>query len=206
MSRAQKQNLIESIQAGERLTVYDADEMEAGVLPRAVVHRCGLRHHICHLWLVQERAGVLGHWLQQRAEDRPLYPGMYDLAATGHIDPGEAALEGALREAREEIGIHLTKEQVLSIGTAEQCYARPDGGLDNELVHAFVARLDDTPPFTIGSEVKRMIWVLFREFMKAEDGAEQIEAGGERIPCSQMCCLHKGEWALFERHLREREL
>ena len=131
---------------------------------------------------------------------------MYDLAATGHIDPGEAALEGALREAREEIGIHLTKEQVLSIGTAEQCYARPDGGLDNELVHAFVARLDDTPPFTIGSEVKRMIWVPFREFMKAEDGAEQIEAGGERIPCSQMCCLHKGEWTLFERHLREREL
>ena len=206
MSRAQKQNLIESIQAGERLTVYDADEMEAGVLPRAVVHRCGIRHHVCHLWLVQERAGVLGHWLQQRAEDRPLYPGMYDLAATGHIDPGEAALEGALREAREEIGIHLTKEQVLSIGTAEQCYARPDGGLDNELVHAFVARLDDTPPFTIGSEVKRMIWVPFREFMKAEDGAEQIEAGGERIPCSQMCCLHKGEWALFERHLRERAL
>ena len=59
MSRAQKQNLIESIQAGERLTVYDADEMEAGVLPRAVVHRCGIRHHVCHLWLVQERAGVL---------------------------------------------------------------------------------------------------------------------------------------------------
>lgn len=206
MPRARKQRLIDGMAEGEQLTIYDADEVEAGVLPRALVHRCGLRHHVCHLWLVQERDGVLGHWLQQRGEDRPLYPGMYDLSATGHIDPGESALEGALREAREEIGINLTKEQVLSIGIAEQCYGRPDGGLDDELVHAFVVRLDGEPPFAIGSEVKRMIWVPFDEFMKAEDGAEQIEVGGERLLCKEMCCLHKGEWALFERHLRGERL
>ena len=202
MARAEKQKLIDSLADGEQLTIYDADEAEAGVMPRALVHRYGLRHHVCHLWLVQERDGALGHWLQQRAEDRPLYPGMYDLAATGHIDPGETPLDGVLREAWEEIGLHLTKEQVLPIGTAEQRYERPGGGFDDELVHAFVVRLDGTPPFAIGSEVKRMVWVPFAAHQKAENGAEQIETDGGRIACSEMCCLHKGEWALFERHLK----
>lgn len=202
MKRAAKQKLIDSLADGEQLAIYDANETEAGVMPRALVHRYGLRHHVCHLWLVQERNGVLGHWLQQRADDRPLYPGLYDLAATGHIDPGETPLDGVLREAREEIGLHLTKEQVLSIGTAEQRYERPDGGFDDELVYAFVARLDGAPPFAIGREVKRMIWVPFHEHQKAENGEERIETEAEQIICSQMCCLHKGEWILFERHLR----
>ena len=47
-----------------------------------------------------------------------------------------------------------------------------------------------------------MIWVPFHEHKKAEDGEERIETEGEQIICSQMCCLHKGEWILFERHLR----
>ena len=202
-SRAQKQALIDQMDQGERLTIYDQDERVCGEMPRALVHRIGLRHHVCHVWLVQERDGVLGHWLQQRGFDRPLYPGKYDLAATGHIDPGETALAGALREAREEIGLHFTAEQVLAIGTAEQKYARPDGGLDDELVYAFVIRVDDTPDFAIGSEVERMLWVPFSAFYQAENGAEQIEVQGETIAAEQMCCLHKGEWALFERHLEK---
>ena len=36
----------------------------------------------------------------------------------------------------------------------------------------------------------------------AENGEERIETEAEQIICSQMCCLHKGEWTLFERHLR----
>lgn len=202
-TRAEKQKLIDTMIEGERLTIYDADERVCGVIPRVLVHRLGLRHHVCHLWLVQEQDGVLGHWLQQRGLDRPLYPGKYDLAATGHIDPGETELEGALREAREEIGLHFTEEQVLSIGTAEQKYSRPDGGLDDEQVHAFVVRVDDTPEFAIGSEVERMLWVPFESFYRAESGAEQIEVQGETIRAEQMCCLHKGEWALFERHLQK---
>ncbi len=164
-TRAEKQKLIDIMDEGEQLTIYDADERVCGVIPRVLVHRLGLRHHVCHLWLVQEQDGVLGHWLQQRGLDRPLYPGKYDLAATGHIDPGETELEGALREAREEIGLHFTEEQVLSIGTAEQKYPRPDGGLDDEQVHAFVVRVDDTPEFAIGSEVERMLWVPFESFL-----------------------------------------
>lgn len=201
MRRQDKQRLIDGMACGEQLTVYDADEVAAGIMPRAVVHRMGLRHHVCHVWLLEEREGVLGHWLQQRADDRPLYPGLYDLAATGHIDPGETPLAGALREAREEIGLDLDAAGVVSIGTAEQNYMRPDGGYDNELVHVFAARVDGEPAFTMGSEVKRMLWVPFDVYQQAENGAEEISVGGERIAAREMCCLHQEEWALLVRHL-----
>ena len=166
-------------------------------MPRALVHRCGLRHHVAHLWLVQKQNGMLGHWLQQRADDRPLYPGLYDLAATGHLDPGETPLEGVLREVREEIGLHLTEMQVIDVGTVEQKYSRPDGGFDDEQVYVFMAYLDENPHFMPGNEVKRMIWVPLLGHQKVEEGAEYLQTSGECIMREEMCCLHDDEWKLF---------
>ena len=92
LTRPQKQALIDSQNGGELLTVYDADGRACGERPRAVVHAQGLSHHVCHLWVVGERNGVCGLWLQQRQFDRPLFPGGFDLTSTGHIDPGETPL------------------------------------------------------------------------------------------------------------------
>lgn len=197
MPRAKKQMLVNQMKEGEQLEIYDANEKFAGIMPRALVHRCGLRHHVAHLWLVQKQNGVLGHWLQQRADDRPLYPGLYDLAATGHLDPGETPLEGVLREVREEIGLHLTEMQVIDVGTVEQKYSRPDGGFDDEQVYVFMVYLDAPPHFMPGNEVKRMIWVPLLEHQKMEEGAEYLQTSGECIMREEMCCLHDDEWKLF---------
>lgn len=205
MPRAKKQALIHQMRKGEQLEIYDANEKLAGIMPRAVVHRCGLRHHVAHLWLVEKQNGVLGHWLQQRADDRPLYPGLYDLAATGHLAPNETPLEGVLREVQEEIGLHLTEIQITSVGTVEQQYSRPDGGFDHELVYVFMAYLDEAPHFMPGDEVKRMIWVPISEQQKAENGAEYLQTDGECIMREEMCCLHNKEWKLFENCLKQLE-
>lgn len=203
LTREQKEALVAALPAGERLTVLDANGAAAGELPRQLVHALGLRHAVCHLWLIEEREGVCGIWLQQRAHDRPLHPGMFDLAATGHLDPGETPLDGTLREAREEIGLVLPAGRLLSLGTAEQRYPRPDGGFDDEIVYAFAARVDETPMFSIGSEVAGMHWIALSEFYRAEQGAETVCLGNDTIAAKQICCLHKGEWALFEKHLAE---
>lgn len=201
LTRSQKQKLAESAAAGELLTVYDAKEQSCGVLSRDMVHKLGLRHHVCHLWLIQEKNGTVGMWLQQRADDRPLNPSMYDLAATGHIDPNETPIQATIREASEEIGVVFTENKIMSIGTAEQSYPRPDGGFDDELVHAFVTRVDDDPQFKIGSEVKRMVWISFDEFAKLEDGVDMVETSVGIIKSSDVCCLGKGEWECFKKHL-----
>ena len=55
LSKVQKNNLVDSINHGELLTIYDANENPCGNLPRNTVHALGLRHHVCHLWLIEEK-------------------------------------------------------------------------------------------------------------------------------------------------------
>ena len=145
LTRTQKQALLDSQTGGEMLTVYDAADRPCGTRPRSIVHAQGLRHHVCHLWVVGVRDGVRGIWLQKRQNDRPLYPGFYDLTATGHMDPGETPLTAALREAREEIGLRADEASVTPGGSYRQRYYRADGGFDDELSFVFLMRQDGVP-------------------------------------------------------------
>ena len=154
LTRPQKQALIDSQNGGELLTVYDADGRASGERPRAVVHAQGCPT-MCHLWVVGERNGVCGLWLQQRQFDRPLFPGGFDLTSTGHIDPGETPLTGVLREGR---GLQLTAADLIDGGSYRQRYSRGEVGFDDELAYTFLARIDGIPPFRPGPEVAEMLF------------------------------------------------
>jgi len=54
--------------------------------------------------LVHDGAGRL--FVQQRSEDRVLYPGCWDVVG-GHAEPGESVVEALRREIAEETGWHL---------------------------------------------------------------------------------------------------
>lgn len=200
LPRAQKQTLIQAQSGGELLTVYDADGRACGERPRAVVHAQGLYHHVCHLWTIGMRNGIPGLWLQQRQFDRPLYPGGFDLSATGHIDPGETPETAILREAREEIGLMLSPEDTLPAGSYRQQYARgEDGGFDDELAFAFLTRMDGIPPFSPGCEVADMVFVALCDFAAAHDAPHDLPAcrmdgNAQTVPYESLCCLHQSEW------------
>ncbi len=49
---------------------------------------------------------------QRRSEKVDRYPGEWDFSAGGHINLGESLVEGAVREAYEEIGITITPEDL----------------------------------------------------------------------------------------------
>lgn len=200
LSRTQKQALLDTQNGGELLTVYDADGRACGERPRAVVHAQGLFHHVCHLWTVGIWNDTPGLWLQQRQFDRPLYPGGFDLSATGHIDPGETPQTAMLREAREECGLILHPEDLLAAGSYRQQYARgEDNGYDDELAFAFLTHIDGIPPFTPGCEVADMVFVALADFAAAHDTAHDLPArrmdGSARtVPHESLCCLHQSEW------------
>lgn len=200
LPRAQKQALIAAQNSGELLTVYDADGRACGERPRAVVHAQGLYHHVCHLWTIGIRDGIPGLWLQQRQFDRPLYPGGFDLSATGHIDPGETPETAMLREAREESGLILHPGDILPAGSYRQQYARgEDGGFDDELAFAFLTRIDGIPPFSPGCEVADMVFVALSDFANAHNAPRDLPArcmdGSTRtVPHGSLCCLHQSEW------------
>ena len=97
----------------EYLDVVDAMDRPLAVLSYDEVHRQGLMHRSV-LVLVYNESGKL--YLQKRANNKRLYPGRWDLSATGHIEAGESREDGARRELNEELGVvaqHLTMRHVL---------------------------------------------------------------------------------------------
>lgn len=197
MGKVQKQQLIagQNPQSEEYLTVLDAHGRACGTRPRSIVHQQGLRHGVIHLWVFETQKGIPGLWLQRRALDRPLYPGRYDLATTGHIDAGETPRQAVVREAREECGLHLDNAELTMLERVfHQTYGRPDGGLDDELVYIFVCSKKEQTSFVPGSEVMEMRWVSCEAFAEAVEQDQALRfPDGTKIERIKLCC-RKAEW------------
>lgn len=197
LGKAQKQRLIagQNPESEEYLTVLDAQGRACGVRPRSIVHQQGLRHGIIHLWVFETQKGVPGLWLQRRALDRPLYPGRYDLAATGHIDAGETPLEAVIREAQEECGLNLEASALTMLERVfHQTYARPDGGLDDELSYIFICSKKEQTVFVPGAEVMEMRWVSCEAFAESvEQDKALVFPDGSTLSRAELCCRAE-EW------------
>lgn len=208
LTRTEKLNLIAGRRAadGEYLTVLDARGRACGDQPRAVVHRQGLRHAVVHLWVLETRDGVPGVWLQRRALDRPLYPGRYDQAATGHIGAGDQPREAIVREAREECGLIVDADDLTMLDApCHQRYARPDGGLDDEMAYVFLYDRKPGQAFAPGSEVIGMRWVSLTAFGHTlETGEPLIWPDGEALGVDGLACYHPAEWKAVKRWIVNR--
>lgn len=88
----------------ERLDILDGEGRVSGSAERSRIHREGLRHHAVHV-IVLDAAGRM--LLQKRSSTKDTCPGMWDTSVGGHVGSGEDPLEAVLREAGEELGIHL---------------------------------------------------------------------------------------------------
>lgn len=108
---------------------------------KAEIHRDGDWHRAAHVWIVTRDGRVL---LQKRSRAKENWPGLWDVSVAGHVSAGETAVEAAIREAREEIGIELN--ELRPIGTVrEQCVLNDGTYLDNEIHEIFVCRRDVDP-------------------------------------------------------------
>jgi len=83
--------------------VNERDEV-VGQNTRREVHRLGLKHRAVHVLVFNARGEV---FLQKRSLKKDIAAGKWDSSASGHLDTGEAYDAGAVREVREEIGLHL---------------------------------------------------------------------------------------------------
>ncbi len=97
----------------------------------------------------------------------------------GRIDPGETALETALRETWEEIGI--PPEKIIILGSLSELFVDVSGFL----IQPFVGWLTRKPGFTLNAaEVEKVI--LF-PLLKYKDNLEETEletvSGKLKVPC-----------------------
>jgi isopentenyldiphosphate isomerase len=102
------------------------------------VHARGHWHRAAHVWIVAPDGRVL---LQRRSERKENWPGLWDVSVAGHVSAGESALDAAIREAGEELGLALTAPELTHIGTIrEQCVLSGGTYLDNEIHEVFLTR------------------------------------------------------------------
>ena len=90
--------------ATEMFDVVNERNEVIGQKPRGEVHATGLKHRAVHVFVFNKHGDL---YLQKRSHLKDVHPLTWDSSAAGHLDVGESYAACALREAKEELGIHL---------------------------------------------------------------------------------------------------
>jgi isopentenyl-diphosphate delta-isomerase len=127
--------------ADEWLDVLGDDGAPSGDrVTKADAHRTGAWHRAVHVWIVTPDSRVL---LQRRAATKENYPSLWDVSCAGHASAGESAVEAAVRELAEELGLEVRADEFQRLGELrEQCVLNGGSYVDNELHELFVLRRD----------------------------------------------------------------
>lgn len=97
-----------------------------------------------HVWFWKKSTQGIEVLLQKRADTKKLYPGMYHISAGGHINSGETAVEAAVRETAEEMGIELDRNKLHFIGSMRVIRMNP-----NDVANVFLYELTGDETFTL---------------------------------------------------------
>lgn len=89
----------------EMLPFCDENNVVLGYKPKSEVHDRGLWHRGAHLWITDGHGNVLQ---QFRDPGKKILPGVWDIAVAGHVSAGERPEETAVKEAREELDLHVS--------------------------------------------------------------------------------------------------
>lgn len=128
-------------------------------------HAKGLWHKAVVVFIVShDNQKVL---LQLRAKNKKLWPGLWDVAAGGHVSAGELGYEAAIREAQEELNLNLRKENLEFIGatTSENLI----GDVINRHYNEYYVIHSDLNPQTLElqpEEVQDVKWFTIDELAK----------------------------------------
>ncbi len=105
---------------------------------KSEIHTNGFYHNTAHIWLYTKDGTIL---LAQRATTKSICPLLWDVSVAGHVDAGELIIHAALREIKEEIGLHLNVHDLQKIGVFDCFQSYASGINDNEFHHTYIAEL-----------------------------------------------------------------
>ena len=84
-------------------------EYTGEVASRDRCHTEGLWHRAVYGFVIDKNKNVL---LQKRSASKKAWPNMWDVTAGGHVDAGEFGRQALIREAKEELGLDITDDDI----------------------------------------------------------------------------------------------
>jgi isopentenyldiphosphate isomerase len=93
------------------IEVVDENDRVIDTVPYEDMVSNQLRHRIVRVFLFDKQGRL---YLQRRAENMAVAPGLWDQSAAGHVDPGEDYEQAAYRELSEELGVKGIKLNFLA--------------------------------------------------------------------------------------------
>lgn len=142
----------------ELVDVLDENGMYTGkVETRGKCSKEGLWHKAVVVFIINSKGQVL---LQRRSPNKKTWPNMWDVSVGGNVLAGEFGFEAAIREAKEELGIKLEKEDIVFIGSVISSNKREDI-INNYFNEYYVANkeVDETNLQLQEEEVSEVKWI-----------------------------------------------
>jgi len=163
----------------ELLNVYDENGQFLSVKDRAEVHADGDWHEIVFVLAAREdEASQDRFFLQIRSGTDDRYQGQVDIFVGGHVNASEDHLAGAVREAEEEAGIHLTADDLLYLG--RRSITNRSGVCRRVIQHFYLCKRPvSLADFTPTDEASGFLEVGIDDFMELVEGKrKRITARG----------------------------
>lgn len=89
----------------EMFPIIDTQGNVVGQATRKYCHSGSMAlHPVVHLHVMDQEGRL---YLQKRSMKKDIAPGRWDTSVGGHVDLGESLKEAVVREAREELGLHV---------------------------------------------------------------------------------------------------
>jgi isopentenyldiphosphate isomerase len=159
----------------ELIDVLNRDGSPAGTTkPKPDVHRDGDWHRSVHIWIITPDDRIL---VQRRALTKENNPGLWDVSSAGHIAAGETAIESAIRETQEELGIELDPGELRHVASLrEQAVLNGGTYIDNEFHEIFVVHRDvDLSSLRLQAEEVDDVRLVTREEFALLDRVAHVE-------------------------------
>lgn len=158
----------------EMFDIIDENGIPTGLIKeRGVVHREGALHATSHIWIARENQK--SGWdilLQKRSSGKDSHPGCYDISSAGHVCAGDEALDSALRELQEELGIAASPEHLKEFGVQfknyeGEFYGKPFRDRQRSILYLYTEPVDETALTLQESEIESVIWMDYAEALQA---------------------------------------
>ena len=127
----------------EQLAVHDAQGLRVATIERGAVRPLAIATHAVHLIGLTPDGRM---WVQQRALDKPTYPGKLDTLMGGMVSAADTLPHAVERETWEEAGLRLDQLRPLRHGGCLEfsCPSEDEGhGFMRERIDWFVATVPD---------------------------------------------------------------